>query len=45
MPGWGFVHVQDDVNLHNLCLFEDSFSLDAARISLCAWTEGQHRTL
>ena len=29
MPDCGFAHVQDDVNLHILCMFKGAFSLDA----------------
>ena len=32
MPGYNFAHVQDDVNPLVLCMFEDTFSHDAAHL-------------
>ena len=31
-PRWYFAHVQDDLNLHILCMFEGTFSQDVAQI-------------
>ena len=33
-PVWYFAHVQDDLNLGILCMFEGTFSLDAVRIKV-----------
>ena len=33
-PGWYFGHAQDDLNLHILRMFEDTFSLDSAEVML-----------
>ena len=32
-PGWYFAHAQDDPNLRILCMFEGTFSLDAAHMT------------
>ena len=34
---WYFAHAQDDLNLHILCIFEDTFSLDAAHLIFCIY--------
>ena len=32
-----FAHAQDDLNLHILCIFEDTLSLDAANLIFCIY--------